>query len=387
MAKAKKFGGVTLFLQPRSPNWSVRWWNGLKMEWRSLGHADKARAEQEAKQLASDLLAAQAAGAPVARGRVTVGQLLDRFERDQVSYGRQAQVKEDTRRLAIWRAFLPASAVVADLDLTTFDQFKRDRLAGSVVVPGRHLTAAPSKRTVGADLEFFRRACRWALQVRVDGVPLLERNPLLGVEIPSNPSPKRPVATYDRFLALREKADDVDTQKLFGAFLDLVEALGWRVSAICSLRASDLAHVPGSLYGKLRKRAEHDKEGVEQWVPVSEQVRDAFRLAVLRSGARGEGFIFPAPRRPGQPWTRHHAKDLLERAETLAGLQALDGSDFHAYRRAWATARKHLPTVDVAAAGGWKDTATLLKHYQQADDSTLYAVMSEPRRVRAVKAS
>ena len=30
-------------------------------------------------------------------------------------------------------------------------------------------------------------------------------------------------------------------------------------------------------------------------------------------------------------------------AEQLAGLKPLDGGDFHAYRRKWATERKHLP--------------------------------------------
>jgi hypothetical protein len=79
----------------------------------------------------------------------------------------------------------------------------------------------------------------------------------------------------------------------------------------------------------------------------------------------------PLPRRLGA-WTRHHAKDLLERAEiaarkaaleredaeAAAALAPLDGSDFHAYRRAWATARKHLPIKDVAEAGGWRSTET-----------------------------
>jgi hypothetical protein len=37
---------------------------------------------------------------------------------------------------------------------------------------------------------------------------------------------------------------------------------------------------------------------------------------------------------------------------------------------------------DVAAAGGWQDTETLLKCYQQPDNETLLAVMSEERKVR-----
>ncbi len=34
-------------------------------------------------------------------------------------------------------------------------------------------------------------------------------------------------------------------------------------------------------------------------------------------------------------------------AQKLAGLELLDGGDFHPYRRKWATERKHLPVQDV----------------------------------------
>jgi len=53
----------------------------------------------------------------------------------------------------------------------------------------------------------------------------------------------------------------------------------------------------------------------------------------------------------------------------------LDRGIWHPYRRKWATARKHLPLADVAAAGGWKGTQTLTKCYQQPDDATILAVV------------
>src|SRR5687768_16473438 len=39
----------------------------------------------------------------------------------------------------------------------------------------------------------------------------------------------------------------------------------------------------------------------------------------------------------------------------------------HSFRRGWASARKHLPDVDVAAVGGWKDTATMKRCYLHAE--------------------
>jgi hypothetical protein len=74
----------------------------------------------------------------------------------------------------------------------------------------------------------------------------------------------------------------------------------------------------------------------------------------------------------------------LRRAERKALLKPLAGGLWHAYRRAWATARKHLPVSDVAAAGGCKDIATLVRCYQQPTNDAILAVMSEERKVHEV---
>jgi hypothetical protein len=60
----------------------------------------------------------------------------------------------------------------------------------------------------------------------------------------------------------------------------------------------------------------------------------------------------------------------------------LDGGLWHPYRRKWATERKHLSIRDVAEAGGWKTTDTLLTCYQQPTDDVLLTVVNEPRKVR-----
>ena len=69
------------------------------------------------------------------------------------------------------------------------------------------------------------------------------------------------------------------------------------------------------------------------------------------------------------------ATSWLVKAETLAGLPKLKGGIFHPYRRLWATERKNLPLVDVAAAGGWKDTQALRLSYQHADAETVLRVV------------
>jgi hypothetical protein len=46
---------------------------------------------------------------------------------------------------------------------------------------------------------------------------------LHGYRVPTNASPGRPLATYDRYLAVRVKAEVVEKRRLFRPFLDLVE--------------------------------------------------------------------------------------------------------------------------------------------------------------------
>jgi hypothetical protein len=223
--------------------------------------------------------------------------------------------------------------------------------------------------------------------IQPDESRLLEQNPIRGYPIPKNRNPKRPVATYDRHLRVRAAADPADPQGLFGPFLDLVEALGWRVSAICQLWASDVDRrsTPEAPHGRLRKRGEVDKEGVAMWVPLSAASRQALDTLQERRPAIGDVPLFPMPKSRGRPpWSRCHARWLLQRAERVAGLEPLDGGDFHPYRRAWATARKHLPIQDVAAAGGCRDLRSLERCYQQADPQTMLAVVSEPTKVREV---
>jgi len=73
----------------------------------------------------------------------------------------------------------------------------------------------PGETAVGADIVFLNAVLNWGTRVRLsDGSRLIESNPIHGYKRPLNKNPKRPVATYDRFLAVREKADEVDPQRL-----------------------------------------------------------------------------------------------------------------------------------------------------------------------------
>jgi integrase len=109
-----------------------------------------------------------------------------------------------------------------------------------------------------------------------------------------NKNPLRPRATYDRYKKIRAKADQVDPLRLFGPFLDLVEALGWRVTSICELRANDvdLAKSKARPHGGIHKRGEVDEEGVDMWVPLSKSARTAIDRVRAICRCVGEAPLF-----------------------------------------------------------------------------------------------
>jgi len=72
-----------------------------------------------------------------------------------------------------------------------------------------------------------------------------------------------------------------------------------------------------------------------------------------------------------KPISRELAGKWLARAEGLAGQSKLRGGLYHPYRRLWVSERKALPLVDLAAAGGWRDTQALRKSYSIADAATV----------------
>jgi hypothetical protein len=390
---SKSVGGygyrVRLVARGADGRLSLRWWSPGKKDYeeRALGHCDREQGEFEAKQVSAALLTATQAAH---RGGLTVGQLLSRYEREATPNKTPVQQREDTRRLNMWIHVLGAGADITTIDSGKLDEFVTRRRAGTIEVPGHKLQRKVSARSIIADVGFLQTVFRWAEQLRTaDGKPYLPDNAIRSYTKPSQPTPRRPVATYDRFLKVREHCDSVDPQRLFGGFMDLVEALGWRESALCQLWASDVdraRHQEHYPHGRIRKRWQTDKEGVEMWVPLSAGAREALdRLIELRP-AVGDTWLFPAPRAFGKCWNRWHARAVLERAEAKAELPKIFGGDFHPYRRKWATERKHLAVTDVAEAGGWKTSRTLELCYYKPDPATLLAVVTEPRKLREAKA-
>jgi hypothetical protein len=89
--------------------------------------------------------------------------------------------------------------------------------------------------------------------------------------------------------------------------------------------------------------------------------------AWLADEEAGDDHLFPHPDDDARPIDKDVASGWLLRAEAIARLPKLDRGVWHPYRRLWASERRHLSPIDVAAAGGWGDTRTLERSYQHAD--------------------
>ncbi|MGH7721023.1 MAG: hypothetical protein ACREON_19520, partial [Gemmatimonadaceae bacterium] len=256
------------------------------------------------------------------------------------------------------------------------------------------------------------------------------------LERPKTRAPLRPVATYDRYLAVHAVADQVlmlaregergarlvervgakhgvrangRTGKrgavkmwmrasYFRDLLELGEQTGRRISALCRLRYDDVQM--GVVAEDMPDGSTRRRRGVvairwrpikgenEQVIPVSPETRATVERIVRDRPGVGAAPMFPAPKGASRPMSRHLADDWMREAEALARdadgkpLVHLPGGCWHMFRRKWGTERKHLATQDVMAAGGWRDERSLKEAYQQVDTETLVAVVNEPRKLR-----
>ena len=363
------------------------WMSGRGADRRCLHTTDKNEAERLGKELLSALLRNEEIEPSHA---LSLANLWTRYSNECVAF---LDNSERSRLEAKSHAEILIGFFGAECDvrgLTENDQlaFTRKRLAGGIRYGVDCVTSPVRARSAEVDLQLLHTMLRWAVTVRSRaGKRLLEHNPLAGVRRPREKNPKRPVATWDRYLETRKAVagliedakSEVSMRKWLklDLALTLAEATGRRLGSIRQLRWDDVDFSRNTI----RWRAEADKKGKQWIIPIPAAVSDELRSYRVKMGGAFGGLVFPTHKDPDQPVSRDALGHWLAEAERKAGLEKLDGSLWHAYRRAWATSRKHLPVVDVAAAGGWSDIGTLLKCYQHADDDTLLEVMSYPKKI------
>ena len=172
----------------------------------SLGHHDEGRAKREADQIAVQLRGDQR---PTVERDITIQQLFDIYEREMTPGKSPSKQAHDRRCGAMFRRYFGSKCHVATLSILDWNRFLRDRGAGRI--GPRHGANKPAgPRQIQYDLKHLRAVLQWATLSRVDGRPLLERNPLAGLPLPREDSPKRPVMDqpyYELLLAIAPQVD------------------------------------------------------------------------------------------------------------------------------------------------------------------------------------
>lgn len=299
---------------------------------------------------------------------MTLAQVLELYKRHRTPRKTEAEQKQDGRRAEMWERVLGADQNPNKIALREWERFIDLRSSGAIDARGKPVPEEKKRRpvrarTVEADCDWLRWVFNWAVKWRTSlEFYLMKENPVRGFEAPTEKNPRRPVATEDRYEAIRKVSDRVtmevrwngktrEQRSYLSELLEIVNGTGRRISAVCSLRYRNLRLAEGP-YGAIHWPADTDKTGRESVVPIGPDVRAAIDRVLRERPGIGEAPLFPAPESPSKPIRYELASDCLREAEELAEVEPHDGRLWHAYRRKWATERKHLPVQDVAVAGG-----------------------------------
>jgi integrase len=355
--------------------------------WRrvSLKHRDQERATTYALEQAAKL---RDGSADITAGKVTLAHVLALYQQKRTPSKSLSEQQGDERRAEMWARILGGSTDPLDITLEQWETFIAARRTGAIDAYGNPVAADGRKpvraRSVQEDCLWLRWVFNWATNWKRDGRFLLTVNPVKGFEVQGEKNPRRPVATDDRYDQILPVAAKV--HPFLVTLLILAHGTGRRLSPVLGLRYQDLrlAKIKTAPHGAIQWPGETDKEGQAWSAPISADVRGALDRVLAQRPGVGAAYLFPSPRDAGKPVRKELASAWLERAEVLAKVPKMNGSLWHAYRRGWATARKHWPDADVAAAGGWKNAETLRRCYQQADEASVLRVVTEPAELREI---
>lgn len=390
---------VTVYERRKGGNLYVRVWDPSarsgRGNWvrRSLKHTDREKAKTYAHKQHTKL---REGDEQLRAGKVTLARLFTLYKKHRTPQKGEQEQKADARRIELWTRVLGGKADPEAISRAAWERFADQRASGAIDARGNPVAeddrTPVGPRTVERDQRFLLAVLNWATDWRTEHGYLLSENVCRGFPVAEEKNPSRPIATDARVQKIRAVAPKVTMDVTWGekrkavpshlpAIFDLAVETGRRLSSILALRHSDLLTDSGP-HGAIRWRAETDKQGRESVVPISGTARRALdrhtaRMRRLDLPGIGDAPLFPSPKDPSETVGRHVADRWLRKAETKAKVDPHDGSLWHAYRRRWATVRKHLPATDVAEAGGWNGPETLQRVYQQADQETMLRVVLE----------
>ncbi len=260
-----------------------------KEDRKSLGHRDKKKAVADGISLLAQL---QADSEALNRGTLTLGALIERYKASPAYAEKKESSRErDNTNLALVLKFFGPDLDVSTLGPSDITRYVQARRSGQFHF-GKGKPVKVRDATIRSDLVALKTALNWATMERDEkGRRLLREHPLRGIELPREKNPRRPVISDEAYQKLLAVADRVHPQLKLA--LVLAEGTGRRLSSWALLRWDDI-DFDAKPFGAIRWRAENDKKGYEQVVPISSVVREALLEARRSQKAIGARWVFPA---------------------------------------------------------------------------------------------
>lgn len=296
----------------------------------SLGHRDRDKAEQAAKEKAAELLS----GSSSARV-VSLRQLIDHYLREVTGTKNESKRKHDHRAARVFVAYFADRANAgekergpqrhpATLDGQDWAGFIAARRAGTITGWER-----PCRNNqIQLDLKFLLSVLHWASGADDDAPHFLARNPwrwerrrAQKMVMPKEKDPRRPGISEEQ----HQRVIQHSPNWRFALVAELCRATMHRMNSVRQLRKADVDLEAG----RVRWRGEHDKTGRELITPLPPEAVEAIRSAppVLSP------WLIPSEKDPSRPVSRSVLNDWMQKVKERAGVD-VDRLGFHAYKRA-----------------------------------------------------
>ena len=342
----------------------------LRRRRKAFGRRDKQEALKAAYALAADF--AELTTRPTAEP--TLGELFDIYLGEVTPTKGESKQGHDRRTAAMFVEAFGRGFKAQAFSRREWDRFIHRRRSGEIAPSGSRGRKV-GNRTIAYDLKFLVSVFNWALTAGDgQGGRLLLTNPVAGLKIPREESPRRVRLEEGQYLALLAVAPQVDWR--FELALVLAHETGARIASIRRLRWTDI----DLREQEVRWRKENDKIGFERTTPLTPQAVEALQKAQRVKPTVGGTWVFPAPRDASSSCRGDLMTKWWNRAVKLAGLPPKERRGWHSLRRKFATDLKGVATADLLKLGGWKSVQTLTKCYQGADESSMRAALGNRRR-------
>jgi hypothetical protein len=238
---------------------------------------------------------------------MTLARLFDNYLREVTptkSLGVQAK---DRRTLPLLLGGLGASRRPENLNVRDWNSYIGRRRSGEIAHAGREGRAVRA-RMLEQDCKLLLAVLNWAERARDDhGNYLLERNPLRGLVIPREESPRRPIMTAEQFANVRTKAAALTSSAEL--FVCLLWFTGHRAASVRQLRWSDIDLARKTIHWRPevdKIRYHHTNPAHAELVPLLEQAKAIAELT-------GDTYLFPSRRKPSEPMNRNAASCPMAR--------------------------------------------------------------------------